>query len=421
VSLGGFIAITSVVIGRSTGELFRNTYKVQLEQAVKTLDREGPAGLSSFLADLNTAVGAEHHLVDSSGRDVASSEDRSELLRAVRSAGDRPVPVAGRLVYGQDSRDGRYWLIAVREPPFSMWSFAPFYLLLLAAVFVISWFVAVGIASPLRTLAATADRFGRGDLDARVRYRGRNEIGRLAASFNEMAARIQTLLTGQRRLLQDVSHELRSPLARLNFAAELARTAPDRQAAVDRLQREIDRLGSLVDELIGITRAEGDAAERPMRRVDLDAVVAEVLEACSYDAQARPCRIVVRGSAPHGVMGDTELLRRAVENVLRNAVQHAPQGSEVQLEIDQHAVETVIRIRDSGPGVPDALLGKIFEPFFRVDEVRQAGTGGVGLGLSITSRAMQLHNGTVRAENADPGLRVVMTLPTFSRSAQPAA
>jgi len=260
-------------------------------------------------------------------------------------------------------------------------------------------------------LAQAADRFGRGELSARVSYRGRNEIGRLSSSFNEMADRIQTLLTAERRLLQDISHELRSPLARLNFAAELARTAPDRQAAIDRLQRDIDRLTLLVGELIEVTRAEGDPGARRMQPVDVDKLVAAVVESCQLEVAGRGCTIEVQGQLGRTVQADPELLRRAVENVLRNALAHAPADSAVTVSIAGNGDRVNVAIRDHGPGVPDASLTRIFAPFYRVDESRQAQTGGIGLGLSITARAIHLHQGTVCAENANPGLRVTMTLP----------
>jgi signal transduction histidine kinase len=410
-SLAAFIGVTRSVIGRAIGDLFKSTYSLQLDQAARAFETSGRAGVTTFLADLDRAFGAEHHLLDSQGIDLTDGFDRSAMLSAVRNANDRPAMIEGRVVYGRQSKDGRYWLIVADEPPFSMWSFAPFYLLILGTVLFVSWLVAVGIASPLRTLANAADRFGRGDFSARVAYRGKSEIGMLATSFNEMAERIETLMTAERRLLQDISHELRSPLARLNFAAELARTAPDREAAIDRLQRDIDRLSSLVAELLDITRAEGDPAARRIQAVDLNRLMEDVVEACRLDAGARGCTISVEGRASQTIDGDRELLRRALENVLRNAVAHAPDQTEVTLSLLEEAKRVTIVIRDRGPGVPEALLTGIFAPFYRVDESREARTGGLGLGLSITSRAVHLHHGTVRAENANPGLRVILTLP----------
>ena len=287
----------------------------------------------------------------------------------------------------------------------------PFYLVALASIVFISWLSAVGIASPLRKVATAADQFGRGDLGARVAYRGRNEIGQVAQSFNGMADRIQTLMTAERRLLQDVSHELRSPLTRLNFAAELARTASDRDAAIDRLQVDLDRLDALVGELLAITRAEGDPGARRFQRVELDRLIDDVVEACQLEADARPCAMVIAGHLNRPVLGDDELLRRAVENVLRNAIRYAPAGSVVELSRVEEGEQAVVQIRDFGPGVPADVIEKLFDPFFRVDPSRQTESGNIGLGLSITQRAIHLHRGTIGIENASPGLRVTMRLP----------
>ena len=410
-SLAVFMAISRVVIGRAIGELVKNTYTFQADQAARALQQGGAPELRRFVDDLNQTFHASHYLTDTSGRDQSDGTDRSALLSVVMASRDRFGSLEGRFVYARPSRDERYWLVVTGTPPFSGWQFAPFYALVVASILVVSWLAAVGIASPLRKVAVAADRFGQGDLAARVEYRGRNEIGQVARSFNVMADRIQTLMMAERRLLQDVSHELRSPLTRLNFAAELARTAPDRDAAIDRLQVDLDRLEALVGELLAITRAEGDPAARRFLPVDMDRLIDEVVDACEVEAVARPCAIVVTGHVSHKAPGDEELLRRAIENVLRNAIRYAPAGSDVDLSRAEEANQAVIRIRDYGPGVPAEALDRLFDPFFRVDPARQTDTGNIGLGLSITQRAVQLHHGTIHVENAAPGLRVTLTLP----------
>ena len=151
-----------------------------------------------------------------------------------------------------------------------------------------------------------------------------------------------------------------------------------------------------------------------MRRfasIDVNELVAEVVDVCQFQAPARGCSIRVEGRATRLIRGDRELLRRAIENVLRNAVGYAPDGTEVSVSVVEEPTRISIAVRDRGPGVPDGLLTSIFAPFFRVDESREAASGGTGLGLSITARAVQLHHGTVRAENAHPGLRVALILP----------
>jgi two-component system sensor histidine kinase CpxA len=228
-----------------------------------------------------------------------------------------------------------------------------------------------------------------------------------------MAERIETLMTAERRLLQDISHELRSPLTRLHLAVELARTATDRDQPLARIQKEIDRLTTLVETLIEMTRAEGDPATRKSQPVKLDALVQDVVQSCSLEAQARHCRIVMSGDARGTVSGDPELLRRAFENVLRNAIRYAPEASDIDVRVDEGNASTDISVRDGGPGVPDDALPHLAQPFFRADDSRDSATGGVGLGLAIAQRAVHLHHGTLLAENAHPGLRVTLTLPNL--------
>jgi two-component system sensor histidine kinase CpxA len=255
------------------------------------------------------------------------------------------------------------------------------------------------------------ERFGRGDLFARWHTRRRDEIGYLASAFNDTAERLQRLLTNERRLLADISHELRSPLARLKFAVRLARTCPDQGHALDRIERDVDRITSMVSELVEITRAEGDPEASKFENVALDHVVNDIVSEERLDAEFRGCSLQVRGRLVHTLWGDQEILRRAVSNVLRNAIRYSPAHSGVEVTLAEDEDSTTVEIRDHGPGVPEELLSQIFRPFFRVEYARDANSGGVGLGLSIAMRAVQLHHGTITAENAKPGLKVQIMLP----------
>jgi two-component system sensor histidine kinase CpxA len=204
---------------------------------------------------------------------------------------------------------------------------------------------------------------------------------------------------------------LRTPLSRLGFAIELARKAPDRDAALDRIRKEVDRLNSLVNQLLQVTRAEGDPAAREMEPVPLDELLREVAEDTAWEAELRKVRIVARIGEHATVRGDRELLRRAIENVVRNALRYAPENSTVEIGLESSKDSARIRVRDEGPGVAEENLEQIFQPFFREDSSRNAATGGVGLGLAITYRAIHLHHGQVRARNAAPGLMVEIELP----------
>jgi signal transduction histidine kinase len=255
------------------------------------------------------------------------------------------------------------------------------------------------------------ERFGRGELSLRLNSKRKDEIGELARAFDRMAERIGTLLTAERRLLQDVSHELRSPLARMSFAAELARRNENREAAVTRIKSEIQRLSDLVASLLEVTRSEGDPLARAQETIPLADLLREIAEDCWIEADARRCRVAVDAQDSPSVAGDRELLRRAFENIVRNAIRYAPEDSRVEIRLEAAAQSVLITVRDYGVGVPDDLLDKLGQPFFRVDDSRTSSTGGIGLGLAIARRAIAVHHGSWRLENAHPGLRVTVELP----------
>ena len=218
-------------------------------------------------------------------------------------------------------------------------------------------------------------------------------------------------MTAQCRLLQDVSHELRSPLARLQLTVHLARTTDDRQAALDRIKKEVDRLSALVGELLQVSAAEGDPQSRVCEDVRLDELIDDLVDDNAVEAEARGCRLEVVANEATIVPGDRELLRRSVENVLRNAISHAAAGTAVQIGLLRRGGTAIVAVRDFGPGVPEESLRAIFQPFYRVDDDRSRSGGECGLGLSIAQRAIAIHGGAITARNMHPGLCVTIELP----------
>lgn len=383
----------------------------QLAVARHVYETEGKRGLGLHLESLvSNYPGFQYYLV-SEGRDLVTGKDRSELWARSKSRWEifsllEPMSVSAA------SQDNRYAFIAT--VPSRQWNIGPYlsyYLVLLCAIALLGWVLAFQFASPLNKLAEAVRRFGAGDLAARVHSTRHDEIGELARAFDQMADRLQTLLTAERRLLQDISHELRSPLARLSLAAELARTSADRDRASVRVNKEIRRLTDLVDILVEVTRAEGDPTERNTDDVALKELVREVVDDCGMEASVRGCRLLVKGADPYHLRADRELLRRAIENIVRNAIRHAPDGTSIDITLNGSPLNASVSIRDYGPGVPADSLTAIFKPFFRLDHSRDTASGGVGLGLAIAQRAIQVHNGEVWAENAEPGLRVCVNLP----------
>ncbi len=419
-SLGAFFLVTSVVSFQAAHRSgsFGRILSMELESATEAYQSGGTRQLQVYVDRLRRYVSGQHFLTDAKGVDLLTGDDRSAMLAAAVPEGGRPKHYGGPMVMAAKSADGRYsWISKFDPPPMDTGSYLPYYALILGAVALLCWLLALTIVSPLRMLARTVDRFGAGDLSVRVNSRRKDEIGELSQAFDRMAERIGTLLSAERRLLQDISHELRTPLARLSFAAELVRTADDPDEAVARLKKEIQRLTDLVSTLLQVTRAEGDPSSATFENLWLDELLTDVMEDCRVEADARRCSLEMRRSMHMEMGGDRELLRRAAENVIRNAIRYAPAESTVEVELTGSHDEARIAVRDYGAGVPEEALSKIFQPFFRVDDARESSTGGVGLGLAIAMRAVGLHHGTMGARNMHPGLQVWIELPLIGSTA----
>jgi signal transduction histidine kinase len=412
-SLLVFLAISRQIERNTFYRTFERTDELQLEEARQALDHGGPAAVAAYMQRTNRVFGGSHYLLNSSGVDVVSGQDLSNLIPGAGAVEGRQRR-AGKLVISRRTADGAYWFIALPPTRPRPWVFYPYYLLVIGAILILCWGAAVWLVSPIRNLTATVERFGRGELSARWNTRRRDEIGSLARAFNETAERLERLLTSERRLLTDISHELRSPLARLKFAVRLARSSPDQGHALDRIERDVDRITFMVSELVEITRAEGDPEARKFAVVDLEQLIKDVVSEERLAAELRECRVQVSGQLKRPLWGDPELLRRAVGNVLRNALRYSPSDSAVEVTLAESADTSVVEIRDHGPGVSEELLSQIFKPFFRVEESRDTNSGGIGIGLSIAMRAVQVHQGTITAENAKPGLKVKIVLPSFA-------
>lgn len=413
-ALLAFIVISRDFEHRYVTPVLEAMDELELESARNALDGGGPAAAASYLKRLDQKFGDTHYLLNAQGTDVVSHESWARFLPprpAVQSRGF----VGGRFVVAHRSTDGGYWLLSIgprkHDPP----PFLPYLWVVLGVAAALCGLAAVGVVSPVRRLTRTIERFGRGDLSARSKLSRRDEIGGLARAFDDMADRIEGLLGAKRRLLQDISHELRSPLARLKLAVRLARTADDPNAALDRVERDIDRMAALTAEIVETVRMEGDPRALELGIVDLGRLVEDIVGDCRAETAPLSREIRVDHRSDVEIACDRELIRRAVENVLRNSVRHSPSDAPIDIAFARCDQDLSIVVRDYGPGVPDAALGRIFEPFFRVDEARASSSGGAGLGLSIASQAVRLHGGVIVAANAHPGLRVEIRLPQRDR------
>jgi two-component system sensor histidine kinase CpxA len=255
----------------------------------------------------------------------------------------------------------------------------------------------------------------------------RDELGQLMRDFDRMAERMEALMESQSRLLKDVSHELRSPLARLSVALGLARqkSSHDAEAALARIELEADRLNQLIQRLLTISRLETGTDGVRKARLSLHELVEHIARDAEYEDQGRGCRVSADPTDEFAIEANPDLLRSAIENVVRNAVRYTAQGTTVEIRLERRigdeGEDIVVRVLDFGPGVPDEALQRIFQPFYRIDDARNRLTGGAGLGLSIADRAVRLHGGRVRASNRpEGGLEVEIRIPAAPAFALPA-
>ena len=310
-ALAGFLVISRIMTYRmfAKGTPIARNAAMQFEEAGLEYENGGAKALASYLGWQHSFYPSLHFYFVRKGRDLVSGEDRSHQLKMAQSRW-RFLAVSSPIVIAVPSSASPDAFI-IDAPPANVMFYLDYYLLLLGAITILCWGLAMQFASPLNQLAEIVRRFGVGDLSARVRSKRHDGIGDVARAFDQMADRMEKLLTAERRLLQDISHELRSPLARLSFAAELARTSPDRDAAALRVNKEIDQLTDLVQSLLQVTREEGDLSARKVEPVALDTLVNELLEDCEIEAAARDCRLVSTGSTHVELLADPVLLRRA--------------------------------------------------------------------------------------------------------------
>jgi signal transduction histidine kinase len=414
-------------------------FRYQLQDARDAWQSGGKNELLKVLTRVKEVDEVEAHLADASEHDVIDGRDWSKQIEAGLISqgrgrgvgrgdpnplfpffrGDAPRPPTG-LSITQSRATPRYYFIVIYPPnPEAQLAqvTAPSFLGLpretwwMLGIFAITCYVlARHVTSPIRSMQKIVDRFGEGDFMARVNSRRGDELGQLGRTFDRMAERIDNLLKSQRRLLQDISHELRSPLARLGVAVELARGGGDLDSSLNRIDREGTRLNTLVGELIQVTRGEGDPQGLATESVRLDELIGTIMDDARIEAEKK--HVILNGSLSNVTMtGNPELLRRAIENLIRNAIRYSPEGTEVDVSLSKVGSVYRVSVRDHGAGVPEESLPSIFDPFYRVEKDRGRTSGGVGLGLAIAKRAVELHHGTMRASNVKPGLRVEIDLP----------
>jgi two-component system, OmpR family, sensor histidine kinase CpxA len=428
-----------------------------LAEAVNTYQSGGERGAHDYLEELWHTQHVRAFVFDASGLELSGRRVPPwiEDVREGRTPRDAPPRHRGwmdkllpdPLVRQALTLDGKRFTLVLELPPGPRVFFGSHDIPLIGiAIAIITsglmcYLLAWSMTSPVTRLRRAAQSLAAGDLSARTGApagRHGDELTELMRDFDRMADRIEGLVDSQSRLLKDVSHELRSPLARLSVALGLARQraapevgpggAPEVEIALNRIELEADRLNQLIQRLLTISRLESGTDGLRKTTLSLRELVEQVAHDAEYETPGRGCRVTTDTTASADkflVQADPDLLRSAVENVVRNATRYTAEGTTVEVRLERQQAangeEIVVRIRDSGPGVPDDALQKIFEPFYRLDDARNLQTGGAGLGLSIADRAIRLHGGQLRASNRkEGGLEVEIRIPAASGFALPA-
>lgn len=412
--------------------------------SAKTAAVKGVPGLETWAREIDQRELVPWLVLDANGRDVLNRETRPRVLdrlaRYQRASEDARRAAAEALGKPNERPTGsmpldrmimlpdgtRYWLVPDYQNVdlyrlFSRPHVAalPITLALIVAGF-FSFVLARYLSSPIERLRRASIAYASGNFSHRVGPElgaRRDEIVDLAHSLDDMAARLDSLLSAQRTLLRDVSHEIRSPLARVQAALGLARQrSRGAEAELSRIDAEVERLNEMVGSILSFSRLNAGTDARAREEIDLVELAKIALE--DARVEATPRNIALHFESPIATAplhGDAKLIHSAIENILRNAVRHSPDGGAIEVSVNRESVagdgeEYQVRIRDHGPGVPQDMLEPIFEAFTRLKGANSS--SGVGLGLAIARKAIEAHGGSLRAENASGGgLRVIARLP----------
>jgi two-component system sensor histidine kinase CpxA len=388
------------------------------QRAMRAIEMDDRKGLRDELLGIPRMSRSHIYVQDFDNQEVLGRDEALQQLKDRRTVMD--------IQAFADSQGRPYTVYTVnRTPPSTILAPGPAgtALRLAAAAIIsalISFFLARSLSMPLEQLSVASRRIAAGDLNTRVGHtlsERNDEFGQLATDFDAMASRLQAMQQANQRLLQDVSHELRSPLARLTVALEIARKkgAPNVESELDRIELESERLGALVNDVLGLLRESSEMVPKVNEEFDLNILLNDLVDVVNYEVPEGKPGIAWKPVEPFQYLGDRELLWRAMENLLRNALRHTDPDNGVILSLERDRKQAHLSVRDFGPGLPEGELEKIFEPFYRVQESRDRGSGGHGLGLSIAATAVRRHGGRIGAQNADGGgLIVRISLPLDS-------
>ncbi len=400
--------------------------------AVHRYEESGQQALRALLDQSSLHRRANYWLLDADGHELSGrpmpDEIRDHSQRALRREGMVRPDEAVIVVAPVTTSRGSYLFVGEFIPPGLAERVPGDILWVLKLGTVISALMCLVIAhylsKPIERLRKATNELARGNLDIRVGAtigRRRDEIADLVRDFDSMAGELRNQIQSERNLLSGVSHELRSPIARMRLALALARTSdqPEREEMLDRIEQDTIQLDSMLERILTVARLENGQYKPKFESLSLNDLIDEVLDDARFEAAATDATVNYSDDAVVQVNGDPGLLRSAIENVVRNAIFYSGQGGTIDVRLRRDDGNAVLTVRDNGKGVPEDALPLLFKPFYRVDDSRGTTTGGMGLGLAIVRNAMTVHAGTVSARNVSPhGLEVEFRLP-IAGSPQP--
>lgn len=405
----------------------RNQTNLYAATVAQIHDAQGETGVREFLARIREVeTVTEVDLVRRDGRlwlsdahDVSNNKnliDAAFATSAVQLELNAPDTALTARTFKLASGEEHVLIIRwdrLRPTPFfgeSQLRYIRYGALLLTALLV-CFALARYLSSPIQKIRRATQKLAEGELNTRVGEKvgnRRDELAELAKDFDVMAERIESLITSQQRLSRDVSHELRSPLARMNVALEIAKQKSngDTLPILDRIELESNRLNEMISRLLTLARLETGSPEFERTEIELKPLVEQVVSDAEFEANAIGKSVRITHADDCRIIGNEELVGSAVENVLRNAVRYTRDGTSVEVSLKSSNGSAIVSVQDHGGGVPEDELQNLFRPFYRVGEARDRSSGGTGLGLAIADQAIKVHKGRILARNVADGLSV---------------
>lgn len=408
----------------------RQAMPVLARFAIWRYNTRGPEGIRELLRGIDLEHRSEYWLLDDQGNELSGfpmpSYGHDAIQKSLQNGGIAKARLGTFLAERAKDNTGKVFIFAGEffSPPLYRSLPGSLLLVILGSSLVTSLLCAAlaqYITSPIVRLRDAAHAIAGGNLEARAglsESTRRDEIADLVVDFDTMATEIRNLVESNKRMLMGASHDLRSPISRIRVALSLAATAPEseRNELLERIEVELLRLNGMIEQILTVARLESGQLKLARAPLSLNQVIGEAVEDARFEASQSEVEIVYDSSWPEvTLIGEENMLRSAIENVLRNAIFYSGVSGRVELSVALESGSARIYVRDNGPGVPETALPKLFDPFYRVDDARGTATGGSGLGLSIACGAVKVHNGTVCARNLHPhGLEIAIELPLSS-------